>query len=147
MLMSEVRSKNGSWKGQNHGDPGRKCQGKNRVNRAIIRFPAALPNQPREPPTRFDRLSSLCLFRSLPWGEHNPEPERLVQLGRESVAAVRRPAVPGLIVPAAAAKHAVQARGRPLRVNGSAGGIRAIPVLAPPLRSGLMPRTGGGYVT
>jgi hypothetical protein len=44
------------------------------------------------------------------WKQDQPEPEVAVPAAREVAVAERRPAVPGVVVPAAAANHPVGAR-------------------------------------
>jgi len=45
----------------------------------------------------------------LSWGEAQPEPDVVVPVVRGVVVAVRRPAITGVVVPAAPAKHPVRA--------------------------------------
>src|SRR5712692_9613458 len=87
--------------------------------RQLLGAPYAAP-----PPQAVYARPSLCLaccgllFYSLNWGEHDPETDAVEQEIRGGVEAVRRPTVVGRVAPTTAAKHAVQARSRPLRVDG-----------------------------
>src|ERR1019366_386176 len=68
---------------------------------------------------------------SLTLGQHRPETVVVVPAVREAAQAARRPAVPGAVVPEAAANDAGRARSRPLRIDDTPGGVRAKPVLTP----------------
>ena len=75
-------------------------------------------------------VSSALPFSSLTWGQNSPKAGVEVGAARIAVAAVRRPAVDGIVEPAAAADHAV-------RACSSTTGVaapcirRAIPIPAP----------------
>ena len=74
------------------------------------------PGQPERHPTL--RMS---------WGQHNPETEVVVPVVRVVVVAVRRPAVPGVVVPVvptAAADYAVRARWPPPQINAARAAAR-----------------------
>src|SRR5664280_508617 len=67
----------------------------------------------------------------LTWGQHNPEPVVAAPERRPDVEAERRPAVPAVFAPTAAADHAARARRWTLWISHAPSRVGPIPVPAP----------------
>ena len=76
-------------------------------------------------------LATFTLPRSLTWGEDRTEPNTVAPAERPVAAAERRPAVPGVEAPTAAAKHAAGARRRTLRIGHTPNRIITNPIQTP----------------
>ena len=76
---------------------------------ALVGCPLFALQQLKEGAGFYPLVSRSASANLVSWGEHEPEPVVVVPVVRRVVVTIRRPAIPGVVVPAAAASDTVRA--------------------------------------